>query len=214
MFNLEQSIADWREQMLAAGIQSPVPLEELEIHLREEIERQMKSELSEQEIFNSAVQKIGPTLAIKNEFAKMDKAKARLNWKLVEILFLAHVFLFPLVVVSGAFLFKNGSFSEMTFSQKISSLAAAMACSLFAWGVRLSCGKFPLVRTNRIRDAIFVPVMLWLLIFAYLIMPHTNLDDSPRAVASLWGFAPFGIALGWIWGYAGAMRKRTMEAVS
>ena len=43
MFNLEQSIADWRQQMLAAGIRTPVPLEELEIHLRDEIERQMKS---------------------------------------------------------------------------------------------------------------------------------------------------------------------------
>ena len=40
MFDLEQSIADWRRQMLAAGIKTPVPLEELESHLREEIERQ------------------------------------------------------------------------------------------------------------------------------------------------------------------------------
>ena len=37
MFDLEQSIAEWRRQMLAAGIKTPVPLEELEIHLREDI---------------------------------------------------------------------------------------------------------------------------------------------------------------------------------
>ena len=43
MFDLEQSIADLRRQMLAAGIKTPVPLEELEIHLREEIEQQSKS---------------------------------------------------------------------------------------------------------------------------------------------------------------------------
>jgi len=30
MFNLEQSIADWRRQMIAGGIKTPVPLEELE----------------------------------------------------------------------------------------------------------------------------------------------------------------------------------------
>ena len=35
MFNLEEKISEWRKQMLAAGIRSPVPLEELEIHLRE-----------------------------------------------------------------------------------------------------------------------------------------------------------------------------------
>ena len=39
MFDLEQSISEWRRQMLAARIPTPVPLEELEIHLREEIRR-------------------------------------------------------------------------------------------------------------------------------------------------------------------------------
>jgi hypothetical protein len=71
MFNLEQSIAEWRRQMLAAGIKTPVPLEELEIHLREEIEQQMKSGLNEQEAFNSAVQKIGQEKALKSEFQKI-----------------------------------------------------------------------------------------------------------------------------------------------
>ena len=72
MFDLEQSIADWRRQMLAAGIKSPAPLAELENHLREEIERQVKSGLSldEPEAFNFAIQKIGPASALKNEFAK------------------------------------------------------------------------------------------------------------------------------------------------
>ncbi len=70
MFDLEKATADWRKQMLAAGIKSPVPLEELESHLREEIERQMKSGLDEQEIFNSAVQKIGQANLLKTEFKK------------------------------------------------------------------------------------------------------------------------------------------------
>ena len=47
MPDLEKSIAEWRRQMLAAGIKTPVPLEELEIHLREEIEQQMKSGIGE-----------------------------------------------------------------------------------------------------------------------------------------------------------------------
>ena len=42
MFDLEKAIADWRRLMLALGIKSPVPLEELESHLREEIQRQMQ----------------------------------------------------------------------------------------------------------------------------------------------------------------------------
>jgi len=71
MFNLEEKISEWRQQMLAAGIKTPVPLEELESHLREEIEQQMKSGLNEQEIFNSAVQKIGQAIALKAEFKKV-----------------------------------------------------------------------------------------------------------------------------------------------
>jgi len=70
MFNLEQSILEWRKQMLAAGIKTPVPLEELEIHLREEIERQMDSRLSEQKAFEVSVQQIGQAGILKTEFAK------------------------------------------------------------------------------------------------------------------------------------------------
>jgi hypothetical protein len=70
MFNLEQSIVGWRQQMLAAGIQTPVPLEELEIHLRDEIEQQMKSGLSERESFDSAARKIGQARVLKSEFNK------------------------------------------------------------------------------------------------------------------------------------------------
>jgi hypothetical protein len=73
MFNLEKSIAEWRKQMLAAGIQTPVPLEELEIHLREEIERQTKSGLNEQKAYEISVQRIGQPKTLKNEFNKSER---------------------------------------------------------------------------------------------------------------------------------------------
>jgi len=71
MFNLEQSIADWRRQMLAAGIKMPVPLEELESHLREDIAQQMQSGLSAQQAFGIAMKKIGRALELKREFKKV-----------------------------------------------------------------------------------------------------------------------------------------------
>jgi hypothetical protein len=76
MFDLEKSIADWRQQMLAAGIKMPVPLEELEIHLREEIERQVKSGLNEQNAFEISAQTIGEVRSLKIEFKKIDTE----NW--------------------------------------------------------------------------------------------------------------------------------------
>jgi hypothetical protein len=76
MFNLEQSIAEWRKQMLAAGIKSPVPLEELESHLREEIEKQVQSGISEQLAFEAAIQHIGQAGPLKAEF----RNAGFLNW--------------------------------------------------------------------------------------------------------------------------------------
>jgi hypothetical protein len=70
MFNLEQSIAEWRRQMLAAGIKSPVPLDELEGHLREEIERQKKSGMDARQAFEITISKIGQPEDLKAEFAK------------------------------------------------------------------------------------------------------------------------------------------------
>jgi hypothetical protein len=76
MFNLEQAILGWRKQMLAAGIETPVPLEELEIHLREEIERQMKLGFGRQQAFEIAFQKIGDINMLKDEFKKVNTG----NW--------------------------------------------------------------------------------------------------------------------------------------
>ncbi|HZL12691.1 MAG TPA: hypothetical protein VFC85_00970 [Verrucomicrobiae bacterium] len=62
--------------MLAAGIKTPVPLEELENHLREEIEQQMKSGQNEQPAFEIALAQIGQAKPLKMEFKKIDKE----NW--------------------------------------------------------------------------------------------------------------------------------------
>ncbi|HTB85624.1 MAG TPA: hypothetical protein VK742_18395 [Candidatus Sulfotelmatobacter sp.] len=72
MFNLEQAITEWRQQMLAAGIQSPASLNELEIHLREEIERQMKSGSNARTAFEISLQQIGRPEVLSHEFKKSE----------------------------------------------------------------------------------------------------------------------------------------------
>ena len=59
--------------MLAAGIKTPVPLEELESHLCEEIERQMKSGLNEQKAFEISVQGLGQPKILDSEFKKNER---------------------------------------------------------------------------------------------------------------------------------------------
>ncbi len=77
MFDLEQAITEWRKQMLTAGIKTPVPLEELEIHLREEVEERMRSGLSAKIAFETAAQNLGPAKALQSEFNHVNKTTKR-----------------------------------------------------------------------------------------------------------------------------------------
>ena len=83
MFNLEQSIAEWRRQMLAAGIKTPVPLEELESHLRDEIEQRMKSGLPGQCAFEISVPQIGQPQALSHEFKKSERPFMKQTTKII-----------------------------------------------------------------------------------------------------------------------------------
>jgi len=70
MFDLEKAIAEWRRQMLAAGVESPVPLEELEGHLREDVESQIHSGSNPQAAFHFAVRGMGASDDLAREFGK------------------------------------------------------------------------------------------------------------------------------------------------
>ena len=212
MFNLESKISEWREQMLAAGIQSPVPLEELETHLRDELEQQMKIGLSAQTAYSIAIEKIGRGNALQNDFQKIRPSNEARNWKFFERFFLVSTLLIPVVVGGQAFFFKGEVFSEMTIGQQASILAAALVFSLLAGAMRFGHGKFAVLRTPELRDYILVPVVFWVLIAMVFIIPHFNFTDAQRALVSMWAFAPFGILIGWAWGYASDARKKAMRA--
>jgi hypothetical protein len=77
MFNLELAIAEWRGQLAAGGIKSPEVLDELESHLRDESDRQMKSGLSAEEAFEKATESVGAVRALKTEFTKIDSSRAQ-----------------------------------------------------------------------------------------------------------------------------------------
>src|SRR5438477_9844694 len=70
MFELEKAIAEWRQQMVAAGIKKGEALDELESHLRDDIQQQVQRGLTKEEAFEMAVERIGAAQALKSEFAK------------------------------------------------------------------------------------------------------------------------------------------------
>jgi hypothetical protein len=114
MFDLEISIATWRKQMLAAGIKTPVPLEELEIHLREEIGRQLKSGLDEPAAFEISIQQIGQPKALDREFKKDKRTFMNQTLKIcarVAGLFVGLAFLIPgTVQLRDELVMANGKF--------------------------------------------------------------------------------------------------------
>jgi Clp amino terminal domain, pathogenicity island component len=75
MFNLEQSISEWRLQMQSVGVKNPDIVDELESHLREDLARRMQSGQSEEQAFEGAVQGVGQANLLKHEFAKLSGKK-------------------------------------------------------------------------------------------------------------------------------------------
>jgi len=73
MFNLEQSISEWRGQMRSAGVKNPDIVDELESHLREDWARRVQSGESEEQAFERAVQGVGQASLLNHEFAKLVK---------------------------------------------------------------------------------------------------------------------------------------------
>jgi hypothetical protein len=75
MFNLEQSISEWRRQMESTGVNIPEILDELESHLHEDLARRAQSGETEEQAFEAAVQAIGQASMLKHEFAKLSGKK-------------------------------------------------------------------------------------------------------------------------------------------
>jgi hypothetical protein len=218
MFDLEQSIADWRKQMLAAGIKTPVPLEELEIHLRDEIERQMKSGSSEQNAFEVSVQKIGSENSLNDEFEKVSGAKEMRDWKLKQFLLAGSLSAISLLIAT-LLLFKVGSLREITPAQQMSGLASLALMILLAVGGRFAWRFFPVIAGKRTRDAICISaavlLALWLLVFSNFVLPRADYTVCQLSITTFWAMCPpVGIFVGLTAGIETAAWKNSAPASS
>jgi len=143
MFNLEQAITEWRQHMSVGGIKDSTVLDELESHVREDVDRQTRSGVDAQKAFEAAVKKIGPASALKNEFKKSTAAAV------VEKLMVGAA---VLVIACGVFLcvvtilFCYLSFAERLVGVVAMTLTVATAC---VWPAFVS--RLPVIRPRRKR---------------------------------------------------------------
>jgi hypothetical protein len=79
MFNLDSAISEWRRKMISAGIKCPDVLDELESHLREDVEQRMRSGAMAKQAFREAVERVGAADNLNREFAKVRRPGARLS---------------------------------------------------------------------------------------------------------------------------------------
>jgi len=87
MFDLEQEIGAWRQQTAGAVGSAPEALEELESHLRDDIEQQMRGGLDAQRAFEEAVRHMGKAEVLREEFAKVPETLSSLVQRMKNALF-------------------------------------------------------------------------------------------------------------------------------
>src|ERR1017187_3725820 len=160
MFNLEKSIADWRRQMMAAGRKTPVPLAELEIHVREDIAQQMQSGLSAPQAFEIAVKTIGQAPELKREFKKIGAPM-----EMQKIIKLAGVICFAVALFCQ--LLSCPALGLVVFAHGLSPLAVwgiTVATTVLSW--RYNHKLLPVIRNQLLRRAVgivcYVGCLLWI----------------------------------------------------
>lgn len=70
MFNLDQAISEWRRLMAEGGMRTPEFLDELESHLGDDVEEQMRHGLTPEQAFTAASSRLGKPAALQHEFKK------------------------------------------------------------------------------------------------------------------------------------------------
>jgi len=81
MPNLDNLITEWRNSLLADRKVSPQAVDELEDHLRENIDRLLQTGMTEADAYKCAIQELGGTVALSEEFRKLE----RVTWLPVQL---------------------------------------------------------------------------------------------------------------------------------
>jgi len=174
--------------MLAAGIKAPVPLEELESHLREEIERQMQSGLPGQEAFAISVSRIGHPETLRVEFMKTahpDRAQLR---RRAGYLYAATLAFYS--AAAGIAILKQ----DATLGQRVLGFSAVLTTVLsvyLAWQIVPRLTPVINQKFHGVAGMLGgISGTVWFVAFVYLILPRFDFTPGQLVVAILWATLP------------------------
>ena len=192
MCDLEKSIADWRRQMLTAGIKSPVPLEELEYHLREDVQELTASGMEPQAALAAAIKKMGLPIPLQAEFTKVDK-KSRLTEEYV-IKILVYTTWYCLVLPLYLYTFYK---YDMNWTWRLAGIANVILVTLAILYCKQINTWFPVIPNRLRRQTIGISAAVCgatgMGIFMNFIVPHFSLTMGQLVVAALWGLTAMSI---------------------
>jgi hypothetical protein len=78
MFDLDDAVAGWRRNLEEVGVKRDEDLDELEGHLRDEIEELGRSGLPQEDAFHEATRRLGDARELNQEFSKVGDQRSRL----------------------------------------------------------------------------------------------------------------------------------------
>lgn len=200
MFNLNQSIAEWRKRMAAGGIKTPAVLDELENHLREDVQRQVESGADEKNSFQAAEQRIGKSDLLKAEFAKVAGAKEARAGKVIGVA--CGLFALPLSLLAvPTFLTAR----ELPTTLRLLGLAAVILTFLSIASWRFSYRFLPVIRNRSMRSITAIGCGLaglaWLILFGALLptvlVPHWFVGADSASGDGLRPAFAMGVSLLW-----------------
>src|SRR3954470_14008664 len=111
MFNLEKAIVAWRQDLAVAGIHRALALDELESHLRDDVEQRVRTGEQVEEAFRAAVARLGQPAVLQKEFAKVCTTKFR---SLRAILRISCFVTAPTMFLAGAWGFWDADTEPLT----------------------------------------------------------------------------------------------------
>jgi hypothetical protein len=165
---LDVKFDEWRARMIAGGLKSPAVLDELESHLREEIERQTRSGADELKAFELAAQKIGGSDLLKAEFAKIRRCREIPLGKLVGGACCVAAAAYSLVLAPALI-----TVHELGSAQRFLGLGAVFLTLLFLVSLRFSHKFLPVIRNRRARvaavSACALAGFIWVFVFSNLL---------------------------------------------
>jgi hypothetical protein len=189
MFNLDQAIAKWRQRMSVAGIKSPDVLDELESHLREEIQGRLRAGATVEQAFAGAAERLGAAARLKQEFEKIAEERKRAWWRASSIVG-GTLFAYSAVFATWILARRTGRL-EITGTELVLISGSMFATMFFGFIGRYFAKFLPVIANEKLQAGFLVAGVLLGAELFRLLWNHLSLESLVQTqIVLLWTMSP------------------------